>query len=346
MKTYINYLRMLSFDIVVQVLVWVTTHHYRFLGDIPYLQVLTRRQQLQLNQDAKTDKSKGEGRGGGRGRGRGRGKAKSKVPPTETEMDAVVPKGVVGEGEGAEPMQTTPPRAAASSKGKRAALSTPDVKRQLFKDPEDQDGKPLSGLDPNQSPAVKQPKKRVKKAKKAKALPEGDGLPPTEEPAPKTKPARRVRSKAPQPPQPAAESAQPAHPSQPSEPLQPDGKEEEEDEKPKRPPGKNAQKVALLHMQEAKADPAEWMHVQHLVKAMDDKYTCKADTPRFNNWSFSMYWKTNRVGVLQKREGVHVHVVSFGTTFTQHIGMSVKAARMYVGSLVAYPTGSQSSTLR
>ena len=311
--------------------------------------MLTRREQLQLKQDAK-DKSKGEGRGGGRGRGRGRGKNKTKVPPTETEMDAVIPEEVVLEG-GEDAMQTTPP----PSRGKRAALSTPEVKRQLFKEPEDQDGKTQSGLDPNQSPPVKQPKKRVKKAKKPKALSaksseKGDALPPPEEPAPKSKPARRVRSKAPpQPSGPVAEPAQLAQPSQPSEPSQQDGKEKEDqqdgkekEDKSKRLPSKGAQNAALLHMQEARTDPAEWMHVQQLVKAMDDKYTCKVDVPQFSNWSFSMYWKTNRVGVLQKRDGVGVHVVSFGSTYTPHIGMSVKAARMYVGSLVAYAWGSHS----
>ena len=207
-------------------------------------------------------------------------------------------------------------------------LRIDELRAEDFEDEKDKNGNPPSGVDPSQSPPVKQPKKRVKRAKKPKALPasseKGDDLPPPEEPAPapKTKPARRVRSKAPQPSQPAAESAQPSQP-------------KEGEEKPKRLPGKGAQEVAMVHMQEAKADPAEWMHVEKLVKAMGDKYTCKADTPRFDNWSFSMYWKTNRVGVLQKREGGHVHVVSFGTSYTQHIGMSVKAACMYVGSLVA-----------
>ncbi|CAK9057304.1 unnamed protein product, partial [Durusdinium trenchii] len=262
-------------------------------------QPLTRRAQLGLKADKKEEKEVGKGKG--RGRGRGRGKKPSKV-----EEAACEPK----DGNDDE-IQTTPVRPRrlrfeelASPEGNQLAAAakagaSPPIrqeKKKVRRSKAKAEAKSSSAQEGGQegngmssSPPVKQAKKRARKPKKAEET----------EPAPEPEAARAAVG------EPSASAAG-------SEPG-------------RKPPGRAASRAALNHLIESKQDPAAWLHVQKLWEAMDNLPVKQSDTkniPKYMYWSFSMYWKTNRMGVLQKKEGSErVNVCSFGVSNCRSISV-------------------------
>ena len=108
---------------------------------------------------------------------------------------------------------------------------------------------------------------------------------------------------------------------------------EKKEIKPKSPSPSQI-KDAEEDLKDAKTDSELWGFVQTMFQATEkDPQTCK-DT--FNNWSYSMYWSTKRVGLLQKGSGGRSsHVLSFGGAFCPHIGIPATACKIYVGSLMS-----------
>ena len=261
-------------------------------------QVLTRREQLGLAADMKAEKEeqkvkgKGKGRAGGRGRGRGRGKVG--VDPSKV----------------AEP-ETTPEKPKPSKRAP-VPVDTPE-RRELFPEPP----APVAS-----SPAVKQPKKRIRGKGKAKvAMPEETAEshepvpdPVDEKAAPKQKAKSRAKPKA----KPSA--ADPADPADASTTKE-------------RKIGKATQKTALDLLKGMKgSDEAGWYHAKELYKALKyHKLSDRREVPKWDFWSLSMYWGTGRVGVLQKHhQKGFTHIISFGGVHVKNIAMSAHAARMFV----------------
>eukprot|EP00435_Cladocopium_sp_Y103_P025272 s2009_g6.t1 len=263
------------------------------LLEIQMERVLTRREQLGLAADMKAEKAelkgkgKGKGRAGGRGRGRGRGKVLS---------------------ESANP-ETTPEKAKPTKRAP-AAADTPE-KRELFPDPP----APVTS-----SPAVKQPKKRIRGKAKAKcAIPEVPAA--SHDPVPDPvdeKPAPTAKAKAKSVAKPKAKptAAEPENASSSSS---------------EHKIGKATQKATLKLLKEMKgSDEAGWYHAKELYKALKfHKLSERKDVPKFDFWNLSMYWGTGRVGVLQKHQRGPVHLISFGGVHVKNIAMSAHAARMY-----------------
>lgn len=310
------------------------------------IQVLTRRQQLKLKEDMKSSKGdgtegKGGGRAGGRGRGRGRGAKKAKKDMGDSEIDAVVG------GKVDEQNLLSPPKRPAKTTASKRPVATPE-RRTLF-------GDDLGGADADSkpSPPVKQPQKKLKVPKaKTKSVPSlpSDAKEPKPAEEPKPVPAKEPKPAPAEEPNPA-EEAQPTQ-SMPkakakrkaaAKPKVKGGEQKEKGEGSKDGGfdpshrllnGKNAQTKALLHIEEASEDPAEWLFLTKLYQSISDQYKDKHDTPKFSYWSLSMYWGDHRVGLLQRKEKGWKHVLSFGGNFCPSIGMPVQACRMFVRNLV------------
>ena len=293
--------------------------------------------------DMKSEKGKGKSRGGGRGRGRGgRGKASAAAASSA-------------------PPEMTPEQKAGKRSKPPPSVATPE-RRVLFPDPLDEETAPAMET----SPPAKQPKKRTR-ASKAKAKPiqttEQEVEIPATQPDPeimeestaemqeegqedvepkkpisqettstkvtgrKAKKVTKAKAKAKAQSAPAADSAKAdAAPADavPAEAVPAEPKE--------RKIGKAAQKSALNHLRATKeTDEAAWFHVKELYKASKfHKLSNKHEVPKYCYWTFSMYWSSGRVGLLQKKDGKSVHVISFGGVNTRNIAMSAQAARMYV----------------
>lgn len=138
---------------------------------IPLLQVLTRRQQLQMVKDieaakneAKESKGRGAARGGGRGRGRGRGnpktKAKAKTQPQEQQQE-------IGESETGMEVEV---KNLPSSSSRKRGDQTPE-RRKLFTScsPTKLMETQVDEAVVQSSPPVKRTPKRARRTAKAKA---------------------------------------------------------------------------------------------------------------------------------------------------------------------------------
>ena len=259
---------------------------------------------MKAEKEEQKAKGKGKGRAGGRGRGRGRGK--------------------VGEGSSEVANPETTPEKPKPSKRAPVQVETPE-RRELFPDPP----APVTS-----SPAVRQPKKRIRgKAKAKAAMPEEPAVPEEhampEEPVPDLVaekvpviPKQKAKAK-PRAKPPAADPADPADPAQPA-----DASNTRE-----RKIGKATQKAALDLLWDMKnSDEAGWYHAKELHKALKyHKLSDRMEVPKWEFWSLSMYWGTGRVGVLQKHQQKgFVHIISFGGVHVKNIAMSTHAARMYV----------------
>ena len=268
----------------------------------PSLQVLTRREQLGLAAKQKEDKQatgKGGGRGGGRGRGRGR-KASNTTKASEPEH-VPEPLGANGSEKDCE-METEKEYPSASLK--RPAMQTPE-RRRLFPD----DMPPgCSEVSPSKppgmvaSPPIRQDRKKPKRAAKSKAK-------------------AKAKSKA-------------ALPTE-EEPRSGEGKGEEvkEPSGPRQPSNRVTQ-WAMTKLAEAKQDSPAWHHVCKLFEGTNVPERSCGDKLMY--FSFSMYWLTRRVGLLQKQPmGGNKHLLSFGGGHCIHIGIPYVASRLYVGYSVA-----------
>lgn len=168
--------------------------------------------------------------------------------------------------------------------------------------------KPVEGA-MESSPPLKQPKKRAKASAKSKAK--------TCEPEP-SKPSASSGDKVVEPPQ-SSKTEKTA---------------DKQEIKPKTP-SQSQIKDAVEDLKDAKTDSELWGFVNVMFQATEkDPQACK-DT--FNNWSYSMYWNSKRVGLLQKGSGGrNSHVLSFGGTFCPHIGIPAAACKIYVGSSMSF----------
>lgn len=122
----------------------------------------------------------------------------------------------------------------------------------------------------------------------------------------------------------------------PSESKGEDQKEGEQvpggDQKVVKLPSKAHIDSAMAELKDAKSDDASWEHVCKLFAATkNDPKKCKHV---FQYWTYSMYWHSKRVGLLQKGTATGTrHILSFGGTFCPHIGIPAEACRLYVCSL-------------
>ena len=275
--------------------------------------VLTRRQQLGLAAQAKENSKDGKGRGRGRG-GKGRGKV------------------------GARPADATTIKRAVENQDGEA--STP--RRKLFED-EPGDVEPsqasamTSGMDvdpPAAKPSENKPK-RVR-GKRTPAPPKAEEAPMNSSPPIKQKKKRAKGPKDAKEQEHVPENVPPQHPS----PSQPDVPEPAEApaEKIAKQPGKAKIKSSENALNDAQKDPASWHHVLKLWGALDTLKVSKGElgsVPKFQYWSFSFYWKTNRVGLLTKSVGgKYVHRASFGGSTCCSMAMPLKAALLFVVALV------------
>ena len=264
--------------------------------------MLTRRQQLGLAAKQKEEKQatgKGVSRGGGRGRGRGR-KASNKTKASEPE-DVPEPLGDNGNGKDCEMGSDKENQ---STSLKRPAMQTPE-RRKLFADdmspgcPKDSPSKPAGMV---ASPPIRQDKKKPKRAAKCKAK-------------------AKAKSK--------AEVSMEEEPKSGEE----KGGEVKEPTGP-RAPSDRAKQWAMAKLVEAKQDPPAWLHVCKLFEGT--KIPERSSGDKLMYFSFSMYWRTRRVGLLQKQPtGGNKHLLSFGGGHCIHIGIPYVASRLYVGYSVA-----------
>eukprot|EP00435_Cladocopium_sp_Y103_P053254 s115_g17.t1 len=278
--------------------------------------VLTRRQQLGLAAEAKEDSKNGKGRGRGRG-GKGRGKVR------ERPADATTIK-------------------PAEQENNNGEASTP--RRKLFDDESDDKvskGSAIaSGMDvdpPASEPTEKKPAKRVR-GKRAPAPPKVEEAPMTSSPPIKQKKKRAKGPKDAEGKQDMPEKVPPQGPA----PSQPEPAEPAT-EKASKLPGKAKIKSSENALKEAQKDPATWHHVQKLWGALRTLKVSKGDlssVPKFQYWSYSWYWKTNRVGLLTKSlGGKDVHRASFGGALCSSMSTPLQAALLYVVALVEYMGG-------
>ena len=254
---------------------------------------------MKAEKEEQKAKGKGKGRAGGRGRGRGRGKG-------------------VARSEVADP-ETTPEKPKPSKRVPAAVVETPE-RRELFPDPP----APVAS-----SPAVKQPKKRIRGKAKAKvAVPEEPSN--SHEPVPdpvdeQAAPKQKAKAKGKAKPTAKPSAADPTDPANPADPADASITSE-------RKIGKATRKAALDLLKGMKgSDEAGWYHAKELHKALKDhKLRDRREVPKWDFWSLSMYWGTGRVGVLQRLQKGPVHIVSFGGVHVKNIAMSAHAARMFV----------------
>lgn len=285
-------------------------------------EVLTRRVQLGLAADHKEESKQGKGRGKGRGRGRGK----------KTKTDAV-------------DHEEVPAAPAAESSSKRGPPATPERRRLDFDVAASPDHH-ASDLAEKGTPPVRQEKKRVKATAKGKAAaksakaeqpakhePDTGNEPSTKETKKRARKGKKAGTEpAPEPapsgqPKPVGEAVPHADPAPPEDAVV----------RGKKGPSERAIKGALKHLAEAKEDPASWLHVIKLWDVMDNMVHTKENPnlPKMQYWSYSMYWQSGRVGLLQKRVGEgSVHVCSFGGATCTKISLPLKAAFMWVGALI------------
>lgn len=273
--------------------------------------VLTRREQLGLKQD----KENARGRGGGRGRGRGR----KQKPAKET-----------GEAVGEKPVEI-----------EKEAFESPRPRR-LFDDAQDPKAAEHSE---KASPPVKQPNKKARKQPKAKAkqVDQEQEAKETKDPEPEApvsagasppvkqdkKRARRSgKSQASQ----AAEQ-KPAGDQAPEVVPEASGAAKSK-EKKKRNPSSAAEEQALNFLTGIKRnDPAKCYFLEGLFAAAngpEDEVVKKEDLKKFDFWQLSMYWKSNRVGLIQKIGKTNKHVLSFGGAYCPSVALPLRAVYFYV----------------
>ena len=283
------------------------------------LQVLTRRMQLGANpmedvEGAEKDPlSTGKGRGRGRGRGRGKGHGKGRGCG-----GAKGEKGMTHGGEGNDEPQdhdaTMGPKPKATAKAKS-------------KQPEN--GEPV-------------PKSRARKAKgasedasrNAAAEAEVGGEDAAEEPT-KKKP-RRANKRSQKSPaevavgggggggQNAAAPVPAAVPAAVPEPAEAEGDNA-------RPGALDQDSLSKMHTWSSV--PEQWRTFEQLYAAMFAEID-KNNLEKLDNYTISMYWKTNRVGLVQKPR---TNLLSFGAAGTRRIGLPYAAVMAYVPPLVVTP---------
>ena len=282
--------------------------------------VLTRRQQLRVAAEEKADKlAEKEGKkqpapkAGGRGRGRGRGRGKAKVVDPETvpephgEVSSPTKKSVDSDMEVDE-----------QKVSQKRPMHTPE-RRKLFKDDDDMVVTPAKATDGSVPyPPVKQDRKRPKRAAvKSKA----------KEP--------KARGSTENPKFPAKELAKTSqHEKKGDKNGKDTDKEGDKEIKPVRPPSQKLQKWAHEHLVEAKQDSSAWFFVIKLFEGTKvAERSC--DTKMMTHFNFSMYWRTRRVGLLQKQDGGgSKHLMSYGGGHCQHIGIPYMACRLVVRILI------------
>eukprot|EP00438_Fugacium_kawagutii_P012769 Skav214218 [mRNA] locus=scaffold489:544926:549630:+ [translate_table: standard] len=284
------------------------------VADVP--KVLTRRDQLGLAQEAKDDSKAGKGRGRGRGRGRGKiaERVEEKVLGPSSHKDDVPEKPVErklkfgsDDENGEEPKQdVAPPEkteidpAPKNKSRKRTAAAKPKAKAKA-KPSKDADAGGSAECPMAASPPIKQKEKRRKNGKDSKQ-----------------------------------EAVAPSSADIPAE-----GQLEANAEK-KKGPGRALVTFADKHMKDASNDPATWFHVAQLWPALADKSITQdkwQTVAKPHYWSYSMYWKTKRCGLLTKNANGGVHVTSFGGVWTRNIALSLQAAQMFVAASVEFVGG-------
>lgn len=249
-------------------------------------------------------KGKGGARGGGRG-GRGRGRGRGKKANKEIEQ----PEDVNMETSDVE-------RKSSSSKGV-VQQSTPE-RRCLFPDSSvAKRDQPEPTLESTRSTPVKQVPKKARNTRKAKINEgqEGKG---------NGKDAKKQDAQ-------EAAGKQEEEDAKEKDAKENDPKEKEGEKKSKKKsPTKAQQDQAKQELTEAKSDPAVW---EHVLKLFEATHTPERDhAGRFTYWTFSMYWNTYRVGLLQKHAGrASTHVLSIGGGHCKHIGIPAAACRLIVG---------------
>ena len=293
---------------------------------IPLLQVLTRRQQLQMVKDieaakneAKESKGRGAARGGGRGRGRGRGnpktKAKAKTQPQEQQQE-------IDESETGMEVEV---KNLPSSSSRKRGDQTPE-RRKLFTScsPSKLMETQVDEAVVQSSPPVKRTPKRARHTAKAKAKAKVSK---------ETEPAKAEQPEA----TPEALSAAPSAEAGKGSGKGSEGMEMEEAKKEKKPRAlsKKQETWALTFLQDAKndeEDPATWEHALKMFDATKcEERNC---VPKMTYWAFSMYWGARRVGLLQKVcGGGSKHVLSFGGGHCKHIAIPTEATRLFVSWL-------------
>ena len=260
--------------------------------------VLTRRQQLKVAAEEKADKlAEKEGKkkpapkagGRGRGRRRGRGKAKDVDPETVPE-----PRGDVSsptKGRVDNDMEVDEDKVP-----QKRPMHTPE-RRQLFQDSVDMGVSPAKATDGSvPSPPVKQDRKRVKRAAvKSKAKAEPRARRSTENPkAPAKELAKTSKDE-----QKGDKNGKDTETEGGKEGCKKGDQEGDKEIKPARPPSQKLQKWAHDHLLEAKQDSSAWFFVIKLFEGTKSpERSC--DTKMMTHFSFSMYWRTRRVGLLQK----------------------------------------------
>ena len=300
-----------------------------FIDPIPRGKVLTRRQQLKVAAEEKADKlAEKEGKkqpapkAGGRGRGRGRGRGKSKVVDPET-----VPE---PHGEVSSPTKNrvdSDMEVDEQKVSQKRPMHTPE-RRQLFPDGADMGVSPAKATDGSvPSPPVKQDRKRSKQAA-VKSKAKAEARPGRSNQNPKS-PAKEVEKTS------KHEKKVDKKGKDTDKEGGKDGEQEGDKEiKPVRPPSQKLIKWAHDHLAEAKQDSSAWFFVIKLFEGTKvAERSC--DTKIFGNFSFSMYWRTRRVGLLQKQVGGgSKHLMSYGGGICQHIGIPYTACRLVVRILI------------
>ena len=284
--------------------------------------MLTRREQLGLaaKGDEKTDGEKAPAKGGGRGRGKGGkgrgrgGRGKKQGDPEDMEVEKVASK---------RPPEKTPEK----SPGKN--LNGDEFEGSPKKSLAEEFEKAVAA-----SPPIRQEKKRSKAAAKEKAKEDKEGV---EVKKQEKKDTQKTDQKTEEVPKESRRSKKAKKDEGDTEKKEGVEEKEEVDKEKKqpRPPSKSQVDVAKHEMMEYKDDPASWAHVERLYEAT--KISERECTPKSMYWSYSMYWGTHRVGLLQKQtSGKNTHVTSLGGGHCIHIGIPTEACKMVVGASLIF----------
>lgn len=293
-------------------------------GCIYVLQVLTRRMQLGANpiedvEGAEKDplsKSKGKGRGRGRGKGRGKGHGKGRGCGGEKGEMGIGENTHGGEGND-EPQDHDEtmgpkPKATAKSKSKQPENGEPVRKSRARKakgasEDASRNAAEVGGEDAAEEPTKKKSRGATKRSQKS--------------------PAEVAVGGAGGGGQNAAAPVPAAVPAAVPEPAEAEGAE-----------GDNARPRALdqdslSKMQAWRFVPEQWRTFEQLYAAMFADIN-KNNVEKLMNYTISMYWKTHRVGLVQKPK---TNLLSFGAAGARRIGLPYAAVMAYVPPLVVTP---------
>lgn len=308
------------------------------------LQVLTRRMQLglkhsmaEIEEGGVPAKGKGKGRGG-KGRGRGRGRAKSSNPAPEVPETENVE---VGEPSFKKRTKATTPATTPAPDPKAKAKSKSRSKRSQKKEPgaevvENQDasgsrdGLPAAlSHDAVPTAASSDAAPAVPKRRRLRRVVDAEVAPP---PNPEAVPA--INAEVPHGPVPNADHAEPPHrvAEVPARPM-PDA----DAEAGGLPVGENAADPEVVAVNGLDGEsvakirawsrlPQRWQSLSHLFAGLFSEPRPE-NLPKLTYYTLSMYWKSSRVGLVQKPKK---NILSFGSAGSRRIGLALRAVDDYV----------------